>query len=98
MTFLLGSVDNSRRATLQSSLYAGEVGVRDRGNGQVELAWFSRQPKFVDAVIGTLDGAPITITAIRVRPINDGSPILLQANPNRSITATAELAVVVPIA
>ncbi len=87
---ILGDVDNGRRATLQSSLYSGDVGVRERGDA-LEVAWFGRPPSFRAAVTGTLDGAAIRITGLRSRELT-ASPNLIQSGAiARAIVVTAEL-------
>lgn len=83
---LIGGVDNGSRAILTSSLFSGQVGVRKRGDA-LELAWFGRPPQFRAAVTGTLDGEPITITAIRSRELVPSGGMASSAD--RAIVATA---------
>ena len=87
---LLGTVDNGRRATLACLLYTGEVGVRDRGDGQVELAWFGKAPILRAPTAGTLDGAALTITGLRARDLTS-TPTLGSSGGSKAIVATAVL-------
>jgi hypothetical protein len=89
MSFSTGVAHNGRRVSLQSSIYTGEVGVRERAGGRLELAWFGPQPTLRGTITGQLDGAAVRITGVRARALS--SDAMTHASSRRAIVATAEL-------